>query len=487
MKYELRENQGIPAPLLALMAVATGLSVANCYYNQPLLGSMAKELAVSDFSASMVATLTQIGYVVGLVFVIPLGDLDSRKKLIQTNYIISLCALLAIALAPNIYWVWGASLVAGASSVMPQFFIPLVSYHSTLSRKVRNVGIIQSCLLIGILGSRVFSGLLADEWGWRSVYLVASVFMLGCFLLIHRMLPELSARSRENYAGLMKSLLRLLLKYPYLQIASLRAALAYGSFFALWSCLAFRMKQAPFFAGDDMIGALGLCGLAGASTVVFISGYVQKYGARFFMGITEHGPHIPGTCDPIYFRNLHCVPRQLYGIKLMLGAELNILNTQGDIDLDEDYWRILDIRIAGIHSLCWQGGTKEENTQGAINAMRNPFVQIISHPGDGTAELDFEALMKVSKETHTLLEINNHSMAPIRHKTVAAPNNLELLELAKKYETPVIFGSDAHFSAMIADYSNIMPLVEKAEFPEELVLNYQPEKFMAYLKPTPEK
>ena len=193
-----------------------------------------------------------------------------------------MCALLAIALAPNIYWVWGASLVAGAFSVMPQFFIPLVSYHSTPSHKVRNVGIIQSCLLVGILGSRVFSGLLADEWGWRSVYLVASVFMLGCFLLIHGMLPVLSARSQENYAGLMKSLLRLLLKYPYLHIASLRAALAYGSFFALWSCLAFRMKQAPFFAGDDMIGALGLCGLAGASTVVFISDYVQKYGARFF-------------------------------------------------------------------------------------------------------------------------------------------------------------------------------------------------------------
>ena len=126
MKYELRENQGIPAPLLALMAVATGLSVANCYYNQPLLGS--------DFSASMVATLTQIGYVIGLVFVIPLGDLVSRKELILTNYIVSSCALLAIALAPNIYWVWGASLLAGASSVMPQFFIPLVSYNSAPSQ-----------------------------------------------------------------------------------------------------------------------------------------------------------------------------------------------------------------------------------------------------------------------------------------------------------------------------------------------------------------
>ena len=292
MKYELKENQGIPAPLLALMAIATGLSVANCYYNQPLLGSMAKDFGVNDFSASMVATLTQIGYVVGLVFVIPLGDLVSRKKLILTNYIVSACALLAIALAPNIYWVialapniywvWGASLLAGASSVMPQFFIPLVSYHSAPAHKVRNVGIIQSCLLIGILGSRVFSGFLADVWGWRSVYFVACVFMLGCFLMIHKMLPVLSARSQESYAGLMKSLLRLLSKYPYLRIASLRAALAYGSFFALWSCLAFRMKQEPFFASDDIIGALGLCGLAGASTVVFISGSIQKYGARFF-------------------------------------------------------------------------------------------------------------------------------------------------------------------------------------------------------------
>ena len=139
MKYELRENQGIPVPLLALMAVATGLSVANCYYNQPLLGSMAKDFAVSDFSASMVATLTQIGYVAGLVFVIPLGDLVSRKRLILTNYIVSSCALLAIALAPNIYWVWGASLLAGASSVMPQFFIPLVSYNSAPDQMKKEV------------------------------------------------------------------------------------------------------------------------------------------------------------------------------------------------------------------------------------------------------------------------------------------------------------------------------------------------------------
>lgn len=204
------------------------------------------------------------------------------------------------------------------------------------------------------------------------------------------------------------------------------------------------------------------------------------------LGITEHGPGIPGTCDPIYFRNLICVPRELYGVRLMLGAELNILNTDGDVCLDEYHWRMLDLRIAGIHSLCWQGGTKEENTEAVVRVMRNPFMQIISHPGDGTAELDFERLMQVSKETHTLLEINNHSMAPLRHKTIARPNNLELLRLAKKYDTPVILGSDAHFSGMIAQYDNIMPLIEETDFPDELIINYDAERFLKYLKPMPQ-
>ena len=205
------------------------------------------------------------------------------------------------------------------------------------------------------------------------------------------------------------------------------------------------------------------------------------------LGITEHGPGIPGTCNPMYFRNMHCVPRQLYGIRLMRGAELNIRNANGDICLDEEHWRMLNLRIAGIHSLCWEGGTMEENTEGVVKAMRNPFMQIISHPGDGTAELDFERLMQVSKETHTLLEINNHSLAPIRHKEVARPNNLTLLRLAKKYDTPLILGSDAHFSTMIAQYDNVMPLLKEVDFPDELIINYDVERFLNYLKPTPKK
>ncbi len=205
------------------------------------------------------------------------------------------------------------------------------------------------------------------------------------------------------------------------------------------------------------------------------------------LGITEHAPAIPGTCHPIYFRNIHCVPREMQGVRIMLGAELNILNTRGEIDLDEEYLRMLDLRIAGMHIVCWEGGTTDENTHGVETVMRNPYVQIISHPGDGTASLHFEHLVQVSKETHTLLEINNHSMAPVRHKAEARPNNLLLLRLAKEYRVPIILGSDAHISTMIAQYDNILPLLKETNFPEELIMNLSTERFLDYLKPMPEK
>lgn len=199
------------------------------------------------------------------------------------------------------------------------------------------------------------------------------------------------------------------------------------------------------------------------------------------LGITEHAPGIPGTCHPIYFRNLHVVPRQYDGLRLLLGAELNILDTKGTLDLDEYYYRKLDLRIAGIHLLCWEGGTFEENTQGMINAIRNPWTQIISHPGDGTAELLFEPIVLAAKETKTLLEINNSSLNPVREKGTALKNNLEILRLCKRYEVPVILSSDAHISYAIADYSFIWPLLQETDFPDQLIMNYDTERFLEYI------
>ena len=199
------------------------------------------------------------------------------------------------------------------------------------------------------------------------------------------------------------------------------------------------------------------------------------------LGITEHTPGIPGTCNLIYFRNLHVVPRRMYGIELLLGAEINILDPQGNIDLDEFHLNKLDLRLAGIHSLCYTPGTREENTHGMVEVIRNPYIHIISHPGDGTAQLDFEPMVLAAKEHHTLLEINNSSLKPVRHKEEARGNNLELLRLCKRYEVPVILGSDAHISFDIANYEYALQLVGETEFPEELIMNTSVEKFKRYL------
>ena len=200
------------------------------------------------------------------------------------------------------------------------------------------------------------------------------------------------------------------------------------------------------------------------------------------LGITEHAPSLPGACASIYFRNLHVVPRQMYGVRLLMGVELNILDTTGRLDLDETHYRCCDLRIAGIHSLCWQGGTRAQNTEAMLAAIHSPWTHIISHPGDGACELDYEPLVLAAKEAHTLLEVNNHSMAPQRKNMVVRDNNLEILRLCKKYEVPTILGSDAHVSYQIADYERLYPLLAETDFPDELVMNYWPEQCLSYLK-----
>ncbi len=205
------------------------------------------------------------------------------------------------------------------------------------------------------------------------------------------------------------------------------------------------------------------------------------------LGITEHSQSIPGTCNPIYFRNLHAVPRNMYGVELLMGAEINILNIRGELDMDEKTMKYLDLRIAGIHSICYEGGTADENTQGMIQAISNPYIHIISHPADGTALFHFEPIVKAAKEYHTLLEINNSSLKPCRHKLEAKDNSLEILRLCRKYEVPVILGSDAHISFDIAKYNHVLPLLDEVGFPQEWVVNTSVEKFKQYLNISQDK
>lgn len=198
------------------------------------------------------------------------------------------------------------------------------------------------------------------------------------------------------------------------------------------------------------------------------------------LGMTEHGPNIPGVCHPIYFDNLHIISQKIYDVRLQMGCEINILNTKCELDMTDEKLRKLDLRIAGIHSLCWQGGTKEENTAAMIRVIQNPLIHIISHPGDGVASLDFEPIIRAAAEAKTLLEVNSHSMRPTRNMVGARENNLEILRLSKVMNVPIILGSDAHISFAIANYENAMPLLKETGFPEELVMNYHADKFFEY-------
>lgn len=205
----------------------------------------------------------------------------------------------------------------------------------------------------------------------------------------------------------------------------------------------------------------------------------QRKGLKLY-GISEHGPAIPGTCDPIYFRNLHAVPRIFGDMRLMLGAELNILDTKGTLDLEDFYCEKMDYRVAGVHSLCWKGGTVKENTDGVLAAMYNHWVNIISHPGDGTADLDFDRLVKESPASGCLLEVNNYSLKPARGKVKAWGNNRQILLSAMKHGVPVILGSDAHITFDIANYSYARALIEEVGFPDELILNDKTEEFFRF-------
>lgn len=282
MKQELKENGGLPAHILWTLAIVAGISVANLYYNQPLLNVMRHELGVSEFKSNLIAMITQVGYALGLLFIVPLGDLFQRKKIILINFILLIFSLIAIAVAPNIYIIWIASLITGICSMIPQIFVPIASQFSRPENKGRNVGIVISGLLTGILASRVVSGFVGEILGWREMYFIAAGLMLVCAIVVLKVLPDIRPTFQGKYAELMKSLFLLIKDYPALRIYSIRAALAFGSFLAMWSCLAFKMGQAPFYANSDVIGILGLCGIAGALTASFVGKYVKTVGIRNF-------------------------------------------------------------------------------------------------------------------------------------------------------------------------------------------------------------
>jgi len=187
--------------------------------------------------------------------------------------------------------------------------------------------------------------------------------------------------------------------------------------------------------------------------------------------ITEHGPKMPGSVTDFYFSNLKAVDRYIYGVELLLGAELNILDYDGNVDLSEKVLKNLDIVIASLHTPCISPGTKEENTRAYLNVMKNPYVNIIGHPDDSNYLVDYEALVLGAKEHKKLLELNNSSLNPNNYRRDCRANDITMLELCEKYDVPIVVGSDAHTDTAVGGHDLALELLKYINFPEELVIN----------------
>ncbi|MBQ7198765.1 MAG: phosphatase [Selenomonadaceae bacterium] len=197
------------------------------------------------------------------------------------------------------------------------------------------------------------------------------------------------------------------------------------------------------------------------------------------VGISDHAPHMPGSAHEYYFLNFHVIPRDAYGIKLIMGAELNIIDYCGSTDLSARALNGLDYAIASLHNPCIESGNVEENTAALIGAMRNPHVVIIGHPDNPRYPVDFDKLAKAAVDNKVLLEVNNNSYDPKGYRVGSRENARLMLAACKKFGAEIIMGSDAHIDFDVGNHTNSQEILRENNFPAELVVNYDVEKFLA--------
>lgn len=196
------------------------------------------------------------------------------------------------------------------------------------------------------------------------------------------------------------------------------------------------------------------------------------------MALTDHAPKLPGTCHIYYFWNLKVIPRIINGVEILRGAEVNILDEEGNIDLEEDILERLDLVIASLHDACIEPGTRAANTRALIGAMSNKYVHIIGHPGNPRYPIDVDRLVRAAKDKNVLIEVNNSSF----HVREGSKDNCTAIALkAKEIGCRVVVGSDAHISYDVGKFDTVLEMFRRIDMPEELVMNTSVEKLKNFL------
>jgi predicted MFS family arabinose efflux permease len=263
-------GSGISRGLVLLLATACGAAVANLYYAQPLLHTLAIAFHVSNGTAGLLITVSQVGFVLGLALLVPLGDLRERRALITITLLVTAIGTALAAAAPA-YWVFAVAItVVGATSVVAQIMVPMASSLSADHERGQVVGTVMSGLLIGILLARTVSGLIAEAFGWRTVFSFATAAMLAIAVILRRALPRVPPTSELAYGGLLRSIVTLIRDEPVLRQRMLMGSLGFGGFSVLWTAVSFLLSGAPYHYGNGVIGLFGLAGVAGASAALVV-------------------------------------------------------------------------------------------------------------------------------------------------------------------------------------------------------------------------
>ena len=274
----LQPDNGIPRHILLMMAILAGVTVANLYYNQSLLYMISRETGISQIQANLITVITQLGYALGLLFVVPMADMVPLRRIVMSCMTLAALSAITIGLAENVWLLWGASLMLGLSSIVPQLFIPMATLYSHPKNKTRNMGYVASGLITGIVSARAVSGYIGEWFGWRTMFFIVASLMLMGLLVTLRMMPQVSQTFHGTYRGLMHTVGSIFVSHPRIRFYSLRPTMSFASMLCIWSCMAFHLAQPPFNAGSDAVGMLSLCGVVGAIAVSGVVKYVPRIG-----------------------------------------------------------------------------------------------------------------------------------------------------------------------------------------------------------------
>ena len=274
----LSPHNGIPRHILLMMAIMAGFTVANLYYNQPLLDMICRETGITQVEANLITVVTQIGYALGLLFVVPLADMVSVRRIVVLGMSVAAVSAVTIGFAENVWMLWGASLMLGISSIMPQLFIPMAALYSRPENKSRNMGYVASGLITGIVSARAISGYVGNWLGWRWMFFIVAGMMLVGLLVSLKMMPQVTLTFKGSYRQLMHTVGSIFMSYPRIRFYSLRPAMSFASMMSIWSCMAFHLAGSPFHASSDVVGMLALCGVAGAIAASGAGKYVPRVG-----------------------------------------------------------------------------------------------------------------------------------------------------------------------------------------------------------------